>query len=113
MAELEAAGRLVLPDADYLLSMIMAGVDESKERTDKFGRFHTNIDGAQVYRESDVVQKEGDARPAPGVELLGTPAERTLERRRQSMSDVERRKAEAEDRKREAAERSLNRRAKK
>eukprot|EP00729_Bicosta_minor_P006465 gene6465-2222_t len=98
-----AAGgaRIVMPDADYLLSMIMTGIDEEAEQQDGEGRrFHVNNDGVPTYREQDVMQRP-----------FGGPLQNTLSRRDKATTDVERRRAEAEARKKEAQMRSLGRNA--
>eukprot|EP00040_Diaphanoeca_grandis_P027697 m.158368 g.158368 ORF g.158368 m.158368 type:complete len:473 (+) comp31088_c0_seq1:253-1671(+) len=112
--------RNALGDADYLLSMINAGIDEGTEETDSDGvRYHIN-DGEKVYRGSDIpdnmsrpesiadsdggyMDTQGDSRP-PSQQWSST-----LERRKQNLSDVERRKEEAERRKKEAKLRSMER----
>ena len=98
-----AAGgaRIVMPDADYLLSMIMTGIDEEAEQADGEGRrFHINNDGIPTFREQDVMQRP-----------FGGPLQNTLSRRDKATTDVERRRAEAEARKKEAQARSLGRNA--
>ena len=90
-----------MPDADYLLSMIMTGIDEEAEQQDGEGRrFHVNNEGILTFREQDVMQRP-----------FGGALQNTLSRRDKATTDVERRRSEAEARKKEAQARSLGRNA--
>eukprot|EP00039_Didymoeca_costata_P014226 m.227424 g.227424 ORF g.227424 m.227424 type:complete len:452 (-) comp15973_c0_seq1:1071-2426(-) len=98
--------RVIMPDADYLLSMIMMGIDESSEQQDEAGRrFHLNGEEIPVYREADVAQNPFDSRPG---QLIGGGSG-TLTRQQQTASAISRRKAEVENRRKEAHMRSLDR----
>lgn len=106
IADSSANTRIVLPDADYLLSMIMMGMDEDSEQKDDFGRrFHLNAEEIPVYREEDVSAHPFEGRS--GVTAIGSDS--TLSRRARAESEVARRKAEVEERRRQAHQRSLDR----
>jgi Ca2+-binding EF-hand superfamily protein len=101
IADESGGARIIMPDADYLLSMIMTGVDESEELKDGAGRrYHLNNDGVSVFRQQDCIQN-----PFGGVASDAG----TLSRRAQATSDVDRRRSEAVARQNEAAQRSLSR----
>ena len=109
--------KVALADADYLLSMITSGTDEDSELKDldNGARYHVNMEGEKVYRMSDLPTDQLDdymslngsppGSPAPAADWGTT----TMERRTKNLSDVERRKAEAETRKQEAWARSMDR----
>jgi len=103
-------GRIIMPDADYLLSMIMIGVDEATELKDAKGRrYHNNASGVPVYREADVAAVPFGAPVNPQLNAVQDDFSASLSRRAQAASEVERRKAEVQARRDEASKRSLNR----
>jgi hypothetical protein len=86
---------VVLPEADYVLSMITSGLSEDSELTDFDGvRYHVNAQGQRVVR---------------AVDRNAEQPEGTLKRRQQNQAAVETRKAAAQQRKQDAWLRSLKR----
>lgn len=101
-------GKYVLADADYVLSMIRAGISsEEEQRTDQGVRYHVGSDGIKVFRQSDVLLLQ---RMPEISERAATSS--SLGRRIQNRDDTERRRREASLRRAEAESRSLQRRKK-
>lgn len=114
----QSASKVALADADYLLSMIQSDVDEENELTDpnNGARYHVNTSGEKVYRLADLPSDEvDDYLSVEAVPDSPTPkgtaewSSETLQRRQKNLSDVERRREAAEQRKKEAWARSLER----
>lgn len=117
LARNKSPTKVALADADYLLSMITSGADEDSELKDlsNGARYHVNMEDEKVYRMSDLPSDELDDYMSLNGSTPGSPAPAsdwgttTMERRKKNLSDVERRKGEAEKRKQEAWERSMSR----